>query len=227
MVLRNRVVTRICNLFKLLLRVEEFIDSIPEDVEVYGFEAEHEDLRVSVTVCVSQEVDKGVEEVLGDLRLRIAVAKAMCSGRGENLYNWVARQGARFALSTLAPRVLENREYALILLSTCEAVLVPGSERKVFVPTPRNVRTLLFAHSHPRGPALFSYRDLLSAANMLSDGTVEVCVVGVDGALCLYRKYYLMVEDFEKLIELANSLEATTNLEKELINAQSLGVVRI
>lgn len=216
-----------CNLFKMLLRVEEFIDSIPEDVEVYGFETRRSGSSVEVAVCVSHEVPDVVEESFGDVELRAFTIRARCSGRGEELYEWVARHGARLVLNVLATRTLEDREYALILLDTCEAIVMPGSEKNVYVPMPRRARTLLFAHSHPRGPAMFSYRDVLSAANMLSDGVFEVCVVGVNGVLCLYRVHYLTIEDFEKLIELASSVETINNLYLELSRACSVGIVRI
>ncbi len=155
------------------------------------------------------------------------VAKAFCSGRGEEAYRWAASRGARLALEALSTRVLQDREYAFILLENCEAYLLKGFERNVVVPMPRSVRTFLFAHSHPRGPAAFSRRDLLSAVNMLSDGVYEVCVVGVDGALCVYRVSYLTLEDFEKLMESIDRIETPQDLFDCVSQCESVGVLTL
>ncbi len=218
---------RICEAFLALREVESFIDSLPEEVKVYGLDAVVENDSVDVVVCVSKQLDKEVEKDFESVKLRIRALRAFCSGRGEELYRWAASKGARLSLEVLSTRVIEDREYALVLLENCEALTLRGFERNVFVPLPRKPRTLLFAHSHPRALAMFSYRDILSAANMLSDGVYEVCVVGVGGAMCLYRVSYLTLEDFEKLVEMASEVETPQDLHSRISTCESVKLLTL
>ncbi|NPA96202.1 MAG: hypothetical protein GXO32_01205 [Crenarchaeota archaeon] len=182
---------------------------------------------VDVEICASQQLDRFIEKDVGSVRLRIWVSKSYCSDRGEALYRWAANRGARLSLSVLAPKVLEGREYALMLLEDCRAFLMRGFERSVVTPIPRKPRVTLYAHSHPRAPSIPSHRDLLSAINMLSDGVYETCIVGVDGATCLYRVSYLTLEDFEKLVDLANNMKCAEDLFAWVSRCESVKVLTL
>ncbi len=157
-----------------------------------------------VRIRVAGDRYEVLEEDLGFTKLVIEIVPHGIAGNLYRAYTQLASDFARYSVRTLRSYIAEPVEYLLLLLSTGDSVIMEGFETKVVYPSKQ--RILFTAHTHPRGPAVFSRRDILSALDLLSKRGFVSCVIGYDGELCIYRKLLLDEEDYERLLAVANDI---------------------
>ncbi len=161
-------------------------------------------LESVVRIRIAGDRYEFLEEDLGFTKLVIEIVPHSVTGNLYRAYTRLASDFARYSVRTLRSYIAEPVEYLLLLLNTGDGVIMEGFETKVVYPSKQ--RILFAAHTHPRGPAVFSRRDILSALDLLSKRGLASCVIGYDGELCIYRKLLLDEEDYEELLALANDV---------------------
>jgi len=216
---------RVCGYLRALTELEAELEKLPEDFSIQGIDGSVDLRSRSMYILVGTTgLSKTIHRNVLGVSLTIEFVPYPISNRTEELYRSVVKIGAHYVRSRLGARIYQANEYALLLMDNGVAIELEGFENYVRIP---RMRLLLFAHTHPRAPASFSRRDIVSLAHMLSDGALASCVVGVNGVLCIYRVMLMDVRDYEDLIAESEELEDLDKLREFVSQSRSLRMLAL
>lgn len=152
-----------------------------------------------------------------------------CTGSTEQIMRELIRTYERGLESHILSKTLTGKEYFLAVGWNGMAAVAEGESREVHVP---GVPLVVFMHTHPGGVCLPSSRDLESFAEFFSRGGLLAGVYSANCRFLLWLRQPLRVEDYDRLIMLAQKLKKVREyydymreLESELDKSSSIGYI--
>ena len=222
-IIKTNTGKRIAHMCRAIRAVEDAIDEyIPIDVEVSSIDVSMRNDTIECRICTEPCIEYTVTVESRGFRIRISCTCRDCRDTFSYMYRDVATQFLSYALSEIGHYIFRDNEYCMILTLDGYTMIMEGFRDHTVHPS--NIEIAGIAHTHPASSCAFSRRDVLTALDLLSRGSLVFCAIGIDGVLCMYRKGLLLVEDHDKLILSDSNVYTYEVLES--LNLKSISFLR-
>ena len=148
------------------------------------------------------------ERYRGTVEIRVEEPPGDAVGLRDSYHEYVnllRRLGSPFLAEIRRLTHARGREHAFILfLDTEAAMLLEGEGDRIVLP---ELRSCVFAHTHPGEHCLPSPNDIKSSVGFFSSGGIVELIVSSSCTWMLWRSWLLAEEDIEALFETAGLLD--------------------